>query len=110
MSARPREIVERTRRRWRAAQQNHAWLDHTVIAWDRFKQNNGNYFAAAITYFSFLALFPLVLLAVSVLGFVLRHNPDLLQKLLDNVTTNVPGDFGDTLKSSINTAIASQSG
>ena len=29
MPARPREIVERTKRRWHAAQQDHAWLDHT---------------------------------------------------------------------------------
>jgi membrane protein len=110
VSARPREIVERAKGRWRAAKQNHAWLDHTVIAWSRYKQSNGNYFAAAITYFSFLALFPLVLLAVSVLGFVLQHNPDLLRKLLDNVTSNVPGAFGDTLKSSINAAIDSRAG
>jgi membrane protein len=110
VSAPPREIVERAKGRWRAAQQNHAWLDHTVIAWGRYKQSNGNYFAAAITYFSFLALFPLVLLAVSVLGFVLQHNPDLLRKLLDNVTSNVPGAFGDTLKSSINAAIDSRAG
>ena len=110
MSARSREIVERAKGRWRAAQENHAWLDHTVIAWDRYKQSNGNYFAAAITYFSFLALFPLVLLAVSVLGFVLRRNPDLLRKLLDNVSSNVPGAFGDTLKSSINAAIDSRAG
>jgi len=110
VSARSREIVERAKGRWRAAQENHAWLDHTVIAWDRYKQSNGNYFAAAITYFSFLALFPLVLLAVSVLGFVLRHNPDLLRKLLDNVSSNVPGAFGDTLKSSINAAIDSRAG
>jgi membrane protein len=110
VSARPREIVERAKGRWRTAQQNHAWLGHAVIAGGRYKQSNGNYFAAAITYFSFLALFPLVLLAVSVLGFVLQHNPDLLRKLLDNVSSNVPGAFGDTLKSSINAAIDSRAG
>lgn len=110
MSARPREIVESAKRRWRVAREHHPWIDHAATAWDRYKENNGNYFAAAITYFSFLALFPLVLLAVSVLGFVLRHNPDLLQKLLDNVTSNVPGDFGDTLKNSINAAIDSRAG
>ena len=110
MSARPREVVERARRRWRAAVEQHPWLDHAVSASDRYNQSSGNYYAAAVTYFSFLALFPLVLLAVSVLGFVLRHNPDLLRRLLDNVTSNVPGAFGDTLKSSINAAIESRAG
>ena len=93
------------RRRWRSAKQRYRWLDHAVVAWVRFRDNHGNHFAAAITYFSFLALFPLVLLAVSVLGFVLQRNQDLLNTILDNITANIPGAFGDTLKSSINAAI-----
>lgn len=93
------------RRRWRAAKQRSRSLDHAVTAWDRFRDGHGNYYAAAITYFSFLAIFPLLLLAVSVLGFVLHHNPDLLQRLLDNIAANVPGGFGDTLTNSVNAAI-----
>jgi membrane protein len=108
------EIIDRTRtnleRRWRAAGQRHHSLEHVVDAWVRFRDNHGNHYAAAITYFSFLALFPLVLLAVSVLGFVLRHNPDLLRTLLDNLTENVPGPFGSTLQDSINAAIRARTG
>ena len=40
------------------------------------RTNNGSHYAAAITYFSFLALFPLLLLAAAVLGFVLRSNEE----------------------------------
>ena len=74
-------------------------------AWERQRVTNGNLYAAAITYISFLALFPLLLLAVSVLGFVLHSNPDTLQTLLDKIAKNAPGQVGRTLTDSINAAI-----
>src|ERR1700748_1624189 len=76
-----------------------------AAAWERLRVTNGNLYAAAITYFSFLALFPLLLLGVSVLGFVLHANPDALQTLLDKISENVPGQVGQTLKDAINSAI-----
>ena len=48
---------------------------HTVLAWQRMTVHNGGQFAGAITYFSFLALFPLLLLVISVAGFVLQGAP-----------------------------------
>jgi membrane protein len=101
-------IREAVSRRWREANDRHAWLRHVVVAWARFQTNHGGQFAAAITYFSFLSLIPLVLLAVSIGGFVLARNPDQLRNLLDHVTSTLPGSFGDTLKDSINTAIANR--
>jgi membrane protein len=82
-----------------------AWVRHLFAAWERLRVTNGNQYAAAITYFSFLAIFPMILLAVSVAGFVLHSNEDALQTLFANVGHNVPGPFGDTLKRSINTAV-----
>ncbi|HEY3630842.1 MAG TPA: YhjD/YihY/BrkB family envelope integrity protein, partial [Jatrophihabitantaceae bacterium] len=76
--------------RWTAVGERYFWLKHIVLAWNRFKDNNGNHFAAAITYFSFLALFPTLLLAAAVLGFVLRHNPDLQNDLLGKITSGLP--------------------
>lgn len=98
-------VQEYVKRRWNAAKASQRWLSHAVVAWEHYRDNHGRHFAAALTYFSFLAIFPLLLLVVSVLGFVLGHNPDLLQKLLDKITTNLPGDFGTTVTDSINTAI-----
>ncbi len=107
-------IVARTRERlqrvWCDAAQRYRWLDHTVAAWVRFRDNHGNHYAAAITYFSFLAIFPLVLLAVAVLGFVLRQNQELMNSLLDKIAENANGAFGDTLKSSINAAVRARTG
>lgn len=85
-------------------------VDHTARAWRRLQDTNGSQYAGAITYFSFLALFPLILLGVAIAGFVLHSHPDTLQELLDNVTSNVPGELGDTLKASIKTAIDARAG
>ena len=85
-------------------------MRHTAQAWQRLQDNNGGQYAAAITYFSFLALFPLILLAVSITGYVLHSHPQTLQSLFDRVTANVPGQLGTTLNQSISTAIKARTG
>jgi len=96
--------------RWHAAGERYFWLKHIVLAWKRFQDNNGNHFAAGLTYFSFLALFPVLLLAASVLGFVLRHNTDLQTDLFDRIAANLPGGFGKAVEDSINAAIRERTG
>jgi membrane protein len=102
------QLKERASDRWRAAQGRYPWLAHIVRAWDRYTENNGNQYAGAITFFSFLALFPLILLGVSVIGFVLNANEELQQQLLDTIGENVPGGLGETLQSAVDSAIANR--
>lgn len=47
--------------------------------------------SAAIAYYGFLSLFPLVLLALSVIGFALAARPDLAAELRDAVAGSIPG-------------------
>lgn len=89
------------RRKW-------PWLDHVVRAASRFDERRGDHLAAAITYFSFLALFPLVLLAISIAGFVLASRPDLTEQLVGIIRENIPGGVGETLVSGVDTAIESR--
>jgi membrane protein len=96
--------------RWNALQQRRPSVRHTVDAWGLLQRNNGSQFAAAITFFSFLALFPLVLLAVSITGFVLHSDQHLQQQFFDHITQNVPGPLGKTLKQALQTAIKNRSG
>src|SRR5579875_4073853 len=102
-------LVPALRRRWAALKERHHWLRHVVAAWQLMQRNNGNLYAGAITYFSFLALFPLLLLAVSITGFVLHAHPATQQDLFNHLTAKVPGEFGKTLNSSLHTAIANRS-
>nr|WP_282555517.1 MULTISPECIES: YhjD/YihY/BrkB family envelope integrity protein [unclassified Rhodococcus (in: high G+C Gram-positive bacteria)] len=66
------------------------------------------YYAAGITYFSVLALIPILMVVFAIAGFVLVGQPDLLQQLQDEITDNIPGTLGDTLNDVIDTAIASR--
>jgi membrane protein len=91
--------------RWKRARERWEWLDHLVRAYKRFNGTSANHLAAAITYFSFLALFPLLLLGLSIAGYVLAHQPDLQEKLLKSISTNVPGQVGGQLSDAVNTAV-----
>lgn len=94
--------------RWNRLRERWTWLRHVVAAWQHLQANNGTQYAAAITFFSFLALFPLLLLAVSITGFVLHSDPAVERSFLLHITDNVPGALGETLKSSLKAAIDSR--
>lgn len=82
-------------------------VDHLARAGGRFQADAGNQLAAAVTYFSFLSIFPLLLLALSVFGFVLKGHPDLQAKLLANVSSALPGG-GEEVTRSIDGAVNSR--
>ena len=81
------------------------WLDHLIRAYNQYKGANGNHVAAGITYFSFLALFPLILLSASVAGFVLANNAELQARLQKGIGENVPGSLGDTISEAVQSVI-----
>ncbi|MFT4264644.1 MAG: YihY/virulence factor BrkB family protein [Nocardioides sp.] len=56
----------------------------------KFFDDQGNYLAAVVTYYAFIAIFPLMLLGTSILGFFLQGNPDLQEKLLDSALSQFP--------------------
>jgi membrane protein len=100
-----KDRVTGTLRRQRAQR---PWLDHLIRAYKQYKDRNGDHVAAAITYFSFLALFPLVLLGASVAGFVLASNEELKGRLQDVIADNVPGSLGDTMSKAVDSVIANR--
>ncbi|SDJ50731.1 membrane protein [Frankineae bacterium MT45] len=97
--------VPAAKQRLAALRARYHWIDHVIVAYQQYRNTKGNYYAAGITYFSFLAIFPLMFLAVAVSGYVLGNNSHLHDELFDNITKNVPGGFGDTLKTAIDAAI-----
>ena len=56
----------------------------------KFVDDQGGYLAALITYYGFLAFFPLLLLLSSVLGFALGRDPDLQQRVVDSTLSQFP--------------------
>ena len=86
------------------------WIHHAVRAGGRYQRQRGDYFAAGITYFTVLSLFPLMMVGFAVAGFVLSRNPDLLDQVREKVIEKVPGSFGGQLTDLMDQAINSRGG
>ncbi len=95
---------------WLARQRRRRpWLDHLVRANDAFTERYGNHYAAAITYFSVLSLFPMLMIAFALVGFVLAGNPDQLENLKHTITDAVPSGLSKVVDDVVDQAIESRS-
>jgi membrane protein len=92
-------ILDRLRARY-------GWFDHLMRANERFDERKGNFFAAGLTYYTIFALFPLLMVGFSVVGFMLSRRPDVLTGIDNKVRSAVPGALGqqvvDLMSSAIN--------
>ncbi len=75
--------VDRTQRRFRG-------LGFPIAVVYKFFDDQGNYLAGALTYYAFVAIFPLLLLASSIFGFFLQGNPDLQEAALNSALSTFP--------------------
>ncbi|CNK53693.1 Inner membrane protein yhjD [Yersinia aldovae ATCC 35236] len=81
-------------------------IAHIIRATDRFNDRLGSQFGAAITYFSFLSLIPILMVSFAAVGFVLASNPDLLAGLINKIVNTISDPtLAATLKNTVNTAI-----
>ena len=78
---------------------------HLMRMNERFGAEGGNQFAAGITYFSVLSVFPLVMLLFAGIGFVLAARPDLMEQLQEQISNSVEGDTGEMVNEIVKTAI-----
>jgi len=77
-------------------QQRHRWAGLPLSIVYKFYDDQGVYLAALIAHYGFLSLFPMLLLLTSALGFVLQHNSELQQRVLDSTLRQFPV-IGDQL-------------
>jgi YihY family inner membrane protein len=56
----------------------------------KYFDDQGAYLSAIVTYYAFVAIFPLLLLSTSILGFVLQGNEQLRDRLLDSALSQFP--------------------
>ena len=71
-------------------QQQHAWLAVPVAVWKKFGDDEAGNQAALIAYYSFVAIFPLLLVLVTVLNIVLKNDPGLQHQLLNSTLSQYP--------------------
>lgn len=71
----------------------------------RYGEDSASYLASAVAYHAFLSLFPLMLLGLSVLGFLLAEDPTAQAEWIDRLSQSVPGLqdlIGDSLRAVVN--------
>lgn len=79
---------------------------HFIRALERFNDRLGSQFGAAITYFSFLSLIPILMVSFAGVGFVLATHQDLLSELINKIVSSISDPtLATTLKNTVNTAV-----
>lgn len=71
-------------------QRKHPVLGYPLAVIYKFFDDQGNYLAMAVTYNAFVAIFPLLLISSSVLGFVLQDNEGLRDEILTSALAEFP--------------------
>jgi membrane protein len=83
-----------------AYQQRHRWAGLPLAVLYKFADDQGTYLAAQITYYAFVAVFPLLLLLATFLGYALHGNQHLQREVLDSALTQFPV-IGDQITANI---------
>jgi membrane protein len=83
-----------------ATQQRHRWLALPVAVLRTFGEKRGGQMAGLIAYYAFFSLFPLLLVLVTVLGTLLKGDPDLQNKIVDSSLASFPV-IGPQIRSNI---------
>ena len=79
-----------------AFQREHSVIGFPIAVIYKYFDDQGPYLAAIISYYAFIAIFPLLLISTSILGFLLQDDPQLRDRLLDSALSQFP-IVGDAL-------------
>lgn len=75
---------------WDAWQRRHPVVALPLAVIYKFFDDQGVYLAVIVTYYAFVSVVPLLLLASSVLGFALQDDPELHARVLDSAVASFP--------------------
>jgi YihY family inner membrane protein len=82
--------IERLLRSVDRVQQRSRWLGFPFAVVRKFRDDNGGALTTVLAYTAFFALFPLLLVVVTVLGFLLGRDSGLQQRVLGSAVTEFP--------------------
>jgi YihY family inner membrane protein len=71
-------------------QQRRDWLAFPVAVVKKFGDDQAGRHAALLAYYGFFSLFPLLLVAVTVIGFLLQGGSDLRERIVDSAVAQFP--------------------
>jgi YihY family inner membrane protein len=78
-------------------QQRHPVLAIPIAVLRKFSDDQAGGYAALIAYYAFVAIFPLLLVFTTILGFVLQDDPDAYAKVVDTTLAQIPV-IGESLR------------
>ena len=84
------------------------WFDHVMRAQERYQNAKGDFYAAGITYFTIVAMFPLLMVGFAGAGFALASRPHVLADIENRIKATISGDFGQQLIGLIDSAVQSR--
>lgn len=90
-----RERLEKLGNRW-------PWVGLLLAVQDRFSELQGGAVASSITLNVFVSLFPLILVVISVVGFISGSNHNLTHRIIDDL--GLTGNAAQTMTNAIDTA------
>jgi len=93
-------VIERPLRAADQFQQRRPALAFPVAVWSKFNDDQAGNLAALISYYAFAALFPLLLVLVTVLNIALANDPSLRATLLNSALSQYPV-IGPQIKASL---------
>jgi uncharacterized BrkB/YihY/UPF0761 family membrane protein len=71
-------------------QRRHRALAFPLAVARKYVEDRGNYVAAIVTYYAFFSLFPLLIVATTLLGFVAQGDPELQERLYHSALGRIP--------------------
>jgi YihY family inner membrane protein len=84
------KAVDQAKLRVEKARASYGVVDIGVRTFKRFSEDDGGFYSAALTYYVFFSMFPLLIFATAVLGFVTQVYPDVEQNLLKEGLQSFP--------------------
>jgi YihY family inner membrane protein len=95
-------VYERVLERIDRVQRTRPWLAFPVAVLKKFGDVRASRLAALVAYWGFFSLFPLLLVLVTALGFVLSGHEELRRQAIDSILRQFPG-IGTQIQDSIGT-------
>jgi membrane protein len=87
---RAKGLADRVKLRLERARADHPVVDVAVRTFRRYSDDDGGSSAAALTYYTFFSIFPIIIFALSLLGYLTFANQDLQERLLREGVGAVP--------------------